>query len=113
MTVVIDCHMISPAKYADILLLDCTAPEQMNFAPDAPCGNMSYIIPADQAIEPHFECKTIYEMTAELAKYLGVEQQFTKGRTQRGWMHHLYGRSQKAIPDLPDFDIFYQQGTCK
>ncbi len=68
MIVVIDCHMTSSAKYADILLPDCTASEQMDFALDASCGNMSYIIFADQAIKPRFECKTIYEMTTELAK---------------------------------------------
>jgi anaerobic dimethyl sulfoxide reductase subunit A len=35
MIVVIDCHMTSSAKYADILLPDCTASEQMDFALDA------------------------------------------------------------------------------
>lgn len=86
MIVVIDCHMTSSAKYADILLPDCTASEQMDFALDASCGNMSYVIFTDQAIKPRFECKTIYEMTSELAKRLGVEQQFTEGRTQEEWM---------------------------
>jgi anaerobic selenocysteine-containing dehydrogenase len=36
--------MTSSAKYADILLPDCTASEQMDFALDASCGNMSYVI---------------------------------------------------------------------
>ncbi|KMX52988.1 DMSO/selenate family reductase complex A subunit [Klebsiella pneumoniae] len=113
MIVVIDCHMTSSAKYADILLPDCTASEQMDFALDASCGNMSYVIFADQAIKPRFECKTIYEMTSELAKRLGVEEQFTEGRTQEGWMRYLYEQSRKAIPDLPDFDTFRQQGIYK
>ena len=47
MIVVIDCHMTSSAKYADILLPDCTASEQMDFALDASCGNMSYVIFTD------------------------------------------------------------------
>ncbi len=81
----------------------------MDFALDASCGNMSYVIFADQAIKPRFECKTIYEMTSELAKRLGVEEQFTEGRTE-GWMRYLYEQSRKAIPDLPDFDTFRQQG---
>ncbi len=46
----------------------------------------------DQVIKPRFECKTIYEMTSELAKRLGVEQQFTEGRTQEEWMRHLYAQ---------------------
>ena len=113
MIVVIDCHMTSSAKYADIILPDCTASEQMDFALDASCGNMSYVIFTDQAIKPRFECKTIYEMTSELAKRLGVEQQFTEGRTQEGWMRHLHELSRKAIPDLPDFDTFREQGMYK
>ncbi len=111
--VVVDCHMTSSAKYADILLPDCTASEQMDFALDASCGNMSYVIFADQAIKPRFGCKTIYEMTTELAKRMGVEQQFTEGRTQEGWMRHLYEQSREAIPELPSFDEFRQQGMFK
>ncbi|XNM70234.1 molybdopterin-dependent oxidoreductase [Escherichia coli] len=62
MIVVIDCHMTSSAKYADILLPDCTASEQMDFALDASCGNMSYVIFTDQVIQPRFERKTIYDL---------------------------------------------------
>ena len=36
-------------------------------------------------------------MTSELAKRLGVEQQFTEGRTQEEWMRHLHELSRKAI----------------
>lgn len=107
--VVIDCHMTSSAKYADILLPDCTASEQMDFALDASCGNMSYVIFNDQVIKLRFECKTIYEMTSELAKRLGVEQQFTEGRTQEEWMRHLYAQSREAIPELPTFEEFRKQ----
>jgi anaerobic dimethyl sulfoxide reductase subunit A len=57
MIVVIDCHMTSSAKYADILLPDCTASEQMDFALDASCGNMSYVIFTDQAIKPRSSAK--------------------------------------------------------
>ncbi|MDU4363107.1 MAG: dimethylsulfoxide reductase subunit A [Klebsiella oxytoca] len=113
MIVVIDCHMTSSAKYADILLPDCTASEQMDFALDASCGNMSYVIFADQAIKPRFECKTIYEMTSELAKRMGVEQRFTEGRTQEEWLRHLYEQSRKAIPALLPFDEFRKQGIFK
>lgn len=111
--VVIDNHMTSSAKYADLLLPDCTASEQMDFALDASCGNMDYVIFADRAITPRFECKTIYEMTSEIAKRMGVEQQFTEGRTQEEWLRHLYEQSRKALPELPDFDTFRQQGIFK
>lgn len=83
MIVVIDCHMTSSAKYADILLPDCTASEQMDFALDASCGNMSYVIFADRAIKPRFECKTIYEMTTELAKRMGLSNASPKAALRK------------------------------
>ncbi|CAM3936307.1 dimethylsulfoxide reductase subunit A [Rahnella victoriana] len=113
MIVVIDNHMTSSAKYADIILPDCTASEQMDFCLDASCGNMDYIIFADQAITPRFQCKNIYEMTSELSRRLGVEQQFTEGRTQEEWLRHLYQQSREALPELPDFDTFRKQGMFK
>ncbi len=111
--VVIDNHMTSSAKYADLLLPDCTASEQMDFALDASCGNMAYVIFADQAIKPRFECKNIYDITSELAKRMGVEQRFTEGRTQEGWLRHLYEQSREAIPALPSFEEFRKQGIFK
>ncbi|ELY5871537.1 molybdopterin-dependent oxidoreductase [Cronobacter sakazakii] len=111
--VVIDCHMTASARYADILLPDCTASEQMDFALDASCGNMAYVIFADQAIAPRFECRTIYDITSALAVRMGVGDTFTEGRTQEGWLRHLYAQSQRAIPALPDFDTFRQQGIFK
>ncbi|NYV43174.1 molybdopterin-dependent oxidoreductase [Cronobacter sakazakii] len=111
--VVIDCHMTASERYADILLPDCTASEQMDFALDASCGNMAYVIFADQAIAPRFECRTIYDITSALAVRMGVGDTFTEGRTQEGWLRHLYAQSRRAIPELPDFDTFRQQGIFK
>ncbi|EPC8954183.1 dimethylsulfoxide reductase subunit A [Cronobacter sakazakii] len=111
--VVIDCHMTASARYADILLPDCTASEQMDFALDASCGNMAYVIFADQAIAPRFECRTIYDITSALAGRMGVGDTFTEGRTQEGWLRHLYAQSRRAIPEVPDFDTFRQQGIFK
>ncbi|MDT3616934.1 dimethylsulfoxide reductase subunit A [Cronobacter sakazakii] len=111
--VVIDCHMTASARYADILLPDCTASEQMDFALDASCGNIAYVIFADQAIAPRFECRTIYDITSALAVRMGVGDTFTEGRTQEGWLRHLYAQSQRAIPELPDFDTFRKQGIFK
>ena len=113
MIVVIDNHMTSSAKYADILLPDCTAAEQMDFCLDASCGNMAYVIFADQVIKPRFECRNIYEMTTELAKRMGVEQTFTEGRSQEEWLRHLYAQSRAALPELPSFETFRQQGMFK
>ena len=115
MIVVIDNHMTSSAKYADLLLPDLTTSEQMDFALDAASGNMSYVIFADKAIEPVFECKGIYEMLSGVAAKLGPDilQKFTEGRTQEEWLRHLYAQTCAKDPQLPDFDTFRKQGIVK
>ncbi|WP_272573939.1 DMSO/selenate family reductase complex A subunit [Providencia sp. PROV259] len=113
MIVVIDNHMTASAKYADILLPDCTASEQMDFCLDGAASNMGYVIFASQAIEPRFESKTVYEMCTQIARRMGVEEKFTEGRTQEEWLRHLYEISREKLPELPDFETFQQQGIYK
>ncbi len=113
MIVVIDNHMTASAKYADLVLPDCTASEQMDFCLDASSGNMGYVIFASQAIKPRFECKTIYEMTSQIARRLGVEPQFTEGRSQEAWLRYLYQQSREKVPALPSFEQFQTQGIFK
>ena len=115
MIVVIDNHMTSSARYADILLPDLTAAEQPDFAINGSCGNMGYTIFCDTAIAPLYECRSVYDMCTEVAKRLGVEQAFTEGRDQEAWLRHIYAESQQLNPILQDldFDIFRQQGIVK
>ncbi len=113
MIVVIDNHMTSSAKYADIVLPDLTTSEQADFCMDGKAANMPYFIYADKAIEPQFESKGIYEICTELAKRLGVEQAFTEGREQEGWLRHLYQLTREKDPSLPDFETVRKQGIVK
>ncbi|TKI07804.1 DMSO/selenate family reductase complex A subunit [Martelella alba] len=113
MIVVIDNHMTASAKYADLLLPDCTASEQSDFCMDASSGNMGYVIFASQAIAPRFECKTVYQMTSEIARRMGVGQQFTEGRSQEEWLRYLYQQSKAAVPGLPAYEQFRAQGIYK
>ncbi len=113
MIVVIDNHMTASARYADILLPDITAAEQPDFAPNGSCGNMGYAIFCDTAVKPLYECRSIYDTCAALAKRLGVEQQFTEGRDQESWLRAIYAQACKNNPALPDFDTFRKQGIVK
>lgn len=59
--VMIDCHIEHLRQNMPILFSrTARASEQMDFALDASCGNMSYVIFTDQASNLRFECKTIY-----------------------------------------------------
>jgi len=113
MIVVIDNHLTSSAKYADILLPDTTTSEQADFCPSESAGNMAYLIFAEQAIKPVFECRTLFDMCQQISKRLGVEQKFTEGRTEEEWLRHLYAQSREKDPKLPTFEEFRQMGIYK
>ncbi|MET4695416.1 DMSO/selenate family reductase complex A subunit [Endozoicomonas lisbonensis] len=113
MIVVIENHMTSSARYADILLPDLTAAEQPDFSPAGSSGNMGYVIFTDTAVSPLFECRSVYDMCSEVAKRLGVEEAFTEGRDQEAWLRHIYAQAQQNNPDLPEFDAFRQMGIVK
>lgn len=115
MLVVIDNHMTSTAKCADILLPDCTTSEQADFCMDGSAGNMGYVIFADQAIQPQFECKPVYEILSGIAEKMGVKDQFTEGRTQEQWLRHLYQLTQAKNPFFQDisFEQFRERGIIK
>ncbi|PJG84386.1 DmsA/YnfE/YnfF family dimethyl sulfoxide reductase [Conservatibacter flavescens] len=115
MLVVIDNHMTSTAKCADILLPDCTTSEQMDFCMDGSAGNMGYVIFADKAIEPQFECKPIYEILSGIAEKMGAKEIFTEGRTQEEWLRHLYQQTQSKNPFFQDisFEEFRERGIIK
>jgi anaerobic dimethyl sulfoxide reductase subunit A len=113
MIVVIENHMTSSAMVADILLPDLTNFEQDDFATQGSAGNMGYAIFASKAIEPMFECRSVYEICTEVAKRLGIEQEFTEGRTQEQWLRHLHALTKENNPDFPDFETFRAMGIYK
>jgi len=115
MVVVIDNHMTASARYADILLPDCTTSEQSDFCMDGEAGSMPYFIFASQAIEPLFECKPIYEIMSGVAKRMGVLDEFTEGRTQEEWLQYMYAETVKNNndPNLPSYEEMRKQGIYK
>ncbi len=113
MIVVIDTHMTSSAKYADLLLPGTSTSEQEDFCTSESAGNMAYLIHAEKVIEPLFECRTLYDTCQQLAKRLGVEEKFTEGRTEREWLEHLYSQSREKDPLLPTYEEFCKMGIYK
>lgn len=106
-------RMTVSARYADIILPDVMNAEQLDLVSQGSAGNMGYAILASQVIEPLYDCKTVYEMCSELARRLGVEQEFTEGRTQEEWVRHILDASRENIPDLPSFEDFLEMGMWR
>jgi anaerobic dimethyl sulfoxide reductase subunit A len=112
MIVVIDNHMTASAKVADILLPDITNYET-NELTRGGAGNMGFAVALSKAIEPMFECKPVYEMCTEIAKRLGVEEQFTEGRTHQEWLEWCVEQTRENDPDFPDYQTFKEMGIYK
>ncbi|MGO3085631.1 DMSO/selenate family reductase complex A subunit [Ancrocorticia populi] len=111
--VVIDHQHTDSAKWADILLPSTTNFEEFDMIPGASCGDTGWVIWGQQAIDPLYDTKTGYEMCTEIAKRLGIEEEFTQGRTQEEWRQYLYEQSKEAIPDLPSADELEELGIWR
>lgn len=113
MIVVIDNQMTPSARLADILLPDTSNAEQTDLIPQGATGPLGYTIVASKAIEPLFDSKPIYEICTEIAKRMGVEEQFTEGRTQEEWVRYLVAESQKSVPGLPGYEELVSTGIWR
>ncbi|KAB2332812.1 DMSO/selenate family reductase complex A subunit [Bacillus mesophilum] len=106
-----DLYMTPSAKYSDIILPTCTFFEQSDFVP--PWSYGQHIIMSQKVIEPLFDSKTEYEWMTELARELGVEQQFTEGRTQDDWVKWIINETRKEQPDFPTYEQLKKTGIHK
>lgn len=113
MIVVIDNFLTSSARYADILLPDLMVAEQADFSPNEYAGNMGYLIFGQPATTPKFERKPIYWIMSELAKRLGIYDEFTEGKTQEDWLKFVYADMRKKLPEFPEYEAMKAQGVFK
>ena len=99
------------AKFADIVL-----PATMTLERDdiGAAGTDPRLIAMRRAVDPIGEARDDFDIFADLARKLDVEQAFTEGRDSRQWLVHLYEPTRRALADAgwdaPDFDEFWQRG---
>jgi anaerobic dimethyl sulfoxide reductase subunit A len=113
MIVVIENHMTSSAMMADILLPDITNFEQNEVTTNGAASNMGYAIYLEQAIEPMWECRSVYEMCTEIATRLGVAEEFTEGRSHDDWLEYCVELTRENNPDFPDVQSLKEMGIYK
>ncbi|GIG23881.1 DMSO/selenate family reductase complex A subunit [Cellulomonas denverensis] len=111
--VVIESHMTVSARYADILLPDAMTAEQVDLGQQQRAGNLGYLIFADRAIDPPWECRPVYEILTGIAAELGVEDDFTEGKSQEDWVREIVAETRELSPGVPAFDEFRRQGIYK
>ncbi|QTE28288.1 DMSO/selenate family reductase complex A subunit [Pengzhenrongella sicca] len=111
--VVVDNQMTASAKMADLILPDTTTAERWDMAPSEYTGDMAYVIMCEKAIEPLFNSMPSYEMCTQIAKKLGIEAEFTEGRTEEQWVRWLHEQTRAEHPDFPEFEQLREQGVYR
>jgi len=109
--VVQDPWWTATARHADIVLPATTSLERN----DIGCASRdAFVLAMHKAIAPVGEARNDYDIFTELARRLDCEPQYTQGRDQMDWLHHLYDgwrdKAQSNATAIPSFDQFWTDG---
>ncbi|WP_232664003.1 molybdopterin-dependent oxidoreductase [Pseudonocardia sp. TRM90224] len=97
------------AKHADIVVPVTTPLERSDIGA---ARADRHLVPMHRVVEPLGQARDDYAVLSELAAVLGVEKEFTEGRTAQEWVERLYTQWAAATAprigqDLPDFASFW------
>ncbi|MBM4760839.1 DMSO/selenate family reductase complex A subunit [Bacillus sp. B15-48] len=106
-----DIYMTPSAKYSDIILPTCTFFEQNDLVP--PWSYGQHIFLSQKVVEPLYGSLTEYEWMTMLARELGIEQEFTEGRTQDEWVQWMIEESKEKDPNFPSYEEMKKNSVYK
>lgn len=109
--VVQDINWTATARRADIVLPATTTLERN----DVSGGRRADVLFAmKRVVQPFADARSDFEIMCGLAKRLGVEQAYTEGRDEMGWVRHIYDMTRNGVMErggeMPDFDTFWAAG---
>lgn len=106
--VVQDNFLTPTARFADIILPACTQFETWGVEDGWKYSDEVILQP--KLVEPPGECKSDYQICADIAARLGIGEAYTEGRDEKTWVEYCLGvwRSTR-FPDLPTLDEFIKQ----
>jgi len=113
-----DTVMTDSAKYADLLLPDAMRSEQLNMQTQGYSEYYTGVTVGGPAQEPPGECRSSYDVCAEIAEKMGIGDKFTEGKTHDQWVEELYKAGQAAAvesgyKDMPTWEGILEQGVYK
>ncbi len=95
------------ARFADILLPVCTQFEMWGLEDGWKYGEE--VIMMQKLFEPPYETKSDYQICSELAERLGVKDQYTEGKDEKGWIEWAVEEYRRTrFPNVPKFDEFVE-----
>lgn len=106
--VVQDNFLTPTARFADIILPACTQFETWGVEDGWKYSDEVILQP--KLVEPPGECKSDYQICADIAQRLGIGAAYTEGRDEKAWVDYCLGvwRSTR-FPDLPTLDEFLEK----
>ncbi|WP_324653580.1 DMSO/selenate family reductase complex A subunit [Georgenia sp. H159] len=111
--VVCDIQYTVSARYADYILPGTSTAEESDVHPGENGGPMAYGIVSTQAIEPLYECRSIFDICTDMARRLGTEPEFTEGKSREDWLRETIEATRANDPDLPDYDEWKEIGIYR
>lgn len=112
MIVVIDNHMTSSAKFADILLPETSYLEAEDLVDNSyASGSNHYMIAMQPTVAPMWEVRSTYDICADIAGHLGLREKYTLGLTQREWIEKNYAEVREKRTYLPEWKVARTMGV--
>ena len=109
--IVHDSGWTASARHADLVFPATVTLEREDIGASA---NDPLMVAMHRIVTPFAESRDDYTIFTDLAARLGIEEQFTEGRTASQWLRHLYETTRLALlkrgDPAPDFDQFWQNG---
>jgi anaerobic dimethyl sulfoxide reductase subunit A len=113
MIIVYDNHLVPSALYADILLPDVSSIEREDIIQPTYNAGTDAVVYMNPAVSPMFECRDAYWVAHQLSKRLGLEEQFSGGKTKAEWLEYVHELARAKDPSLTTFEQFKKQGLQK
>ena len=114
-TVVCDVVWTASARHADIVLPAATTFERNDITSIGSYANAGYVA-MQQAVLPQYESKSDFEVWRAVAKAMGVEEAYTEGRDEMGWITSFYTSARMEAAqngyELPSFKDFWATGIA-
>ncbi|MFC2133636.1 DMSO/selenate family reductase complex A subunit [Bacteroidota bacterium] len=97
--------MTPTAKFADIVLPVSTQFEVYGLEDGWKYGDEVILMP--KILDDYYEAKSDYQICADVAERLGIRDEYTEGRDERGWIEWIVEQYQQTrFPDMPNLDKF-------
>ncbi len=108
--VVQDQFLTPTGRFADIILPACTSFETWGVQDGWKYAETLLFMP--KLVEPLGESRSDYRICAGIAERLGIGEEFTQGRDERGWVDWVLDRYRaERFPSLPTVDDFLEGNT--